>query len=123
MKRKYSISAPSNWEIDLEGKHGLPKYITQPIEELKCLLRDQYPDATFKLVQGLVYDIEGFHLYVYVDVNDMDDLKPVRDAVFDRVLEMQTEGDLPIWVHAEPLPERHSELAHKTWANRENAVK
>src|SRR5262245_43830935 len=118
MKRKYSMMAPHSWEVDLAGKHGLPKYITQPIEELKRMLLARYPAATFKLIKGLVYDIDGIHLYAYVDVDDFDELDEVRETVFERVCELQNEHDLPIWFHAEVSDKRYDEAMAKHRANR-----
>jgi hypothetical protein len=123
MKRKYSMLAPHSWEVDLSGKHGLPKYITRPIAELKAMVLARYPSATFKVVKGLVYDIDGIHLYGYVDVDDFDDLDDVRETVLDRVCEMQNDDDLPIWFHAEVAPERYEEAMAKNRANRHNPVK
>jgi hypothetical protein len=123
MKRKYSMTSPHNSEVDLGGKHGLPKYITEPIEELKRMLLARYPEATFKLVKGLVYDIDGIHLYAYVDVGDFEDLDEVRETVFERVCEMQNEEDLAIWFHAEVAPERYDEALAKNRAQRHQPVK
>jgi len=117
------MMAPHSWEVDLNGKHGLPKYITAPIDELKQKLLKRYPAATFKLVKGLVYDIDGIHLYAYVDVDDFDELDEVREIVFARLCEMQNDEDLPIWFHAEASPERYDELMERHRTKRQHAVK
>jgi hypothetical protein len=71
------------------------------IGELKEMILERYPDATFELDVGS--DPEYIYLLAVVDTEHDD----VMDLVGDRVLEMDVEEDLPILV----MPERPAEQA------------
>lgn len=63
------------------------------IEEIKALVLAHYPDATFEL--GLGEDPEGTWMTVTVDVDDTDE---VFDVVVDRLVDMQVEEGIPLYV-------------------------
>lgn len=63
------------------------------IEEIKALVLARYPDATFEL--GLGGDPEGTWMTVTVDVDDTDE---VFDVVVDRLVDMQVEEGIPLYV-------------------------
>ncbi len=63
------------------------------IDELKVMIQQQYPTATFKIFDG--EDPEGVYLEATVDVEDTD---VVMDILVDRLLEMQIEEELPVYV-------------------------
>jgi hypothetical protein len=67
--------------------------VQQALEELKGLLRSRYPEAVFAVAHG--EDPEGVYLKVTVDLDDVDE---VMDACGDRLLEMQVEEELPVYV-------------------------
>ncbi len=75
------------------------------IEELKGLIREHYPDATFRVTRS-PEDPRSIHLMTTVDVPDTTE---VVDAVLDRVLEMQIQEKLP--VHVIPVQPRERVLA------------
>lgn len=67
--------------------------IQSAVEELQEMIRGRYPDATFEVSQG--DDPEGVYLTPTVDVEDTED---VFDVVVDRLLDMQIEEKLPVYV-------------------------
>lgn len=75
------------------------------LAELKQLVRQRYPDATFAVRRG-EDDPDCIHLVATVDVEDGGE---VIEAVVERLMEIQIEQGLPIFVI--PLRPRESVLA------------
>jgi hypothetical protein len=75
------------------------------IAELQALIKQHYPDATFRVECG-TDDPEAIHLIAVVDVDDQSD---VLDAVVDRMMEIQIEEELPIFVIPVRPPARAAE--------------
>src|SRR5262245_38033442 len=75
------------------------------VEELKVLVREHNPQATFRLARS-AEEPRIVHLFATVDVEDTD---PVLDSVLDRVTQLQTEEHLPI--HVIPVRPRERVLA------------
>lgn len=69
--------------------------IQSALEELKGMIQQRYPEAAFEVYRG--EDPEGIYLDVTVDVEDTDE---VMDLVVDRLLELQVEERLPVYVVA-----------------------
>jgi hypothetical protein len=69
--------------------------IEEAIAELQRLITAQYPQATFEVFNG--EDPEGVYLTAVVDT---DDLTTVLEAVSDRLVDMQVEEGLPVYVVA-----------------------
>ena len=69
--------------------------ILMALTELQELIRGRYPNATFQVAPG--EDPEGVYLDATVDVVDTDE---VMDVVVDRLLAMQVEEGLPVYVIA-----------------------
>jgi hypothetical protein len=67
--------------------------IEAAIVELKGLIRAEYSDAGFEVVQG--EDPEGIYLIATVDVVDQD---AVVDCYVERLLELQVTEELPLYV-------------------------
>jgi hypothetical protein len=94
--------------------------VDRAIAELKGMILERYPTATFTLARG-VDDPEEMHLETTVDV---DDTEEVIDLVIDRILELQIEEGIPLHVIPLHTPERVAELlrAHSArgprWAGR-----
>jgi len=63
------------------------------VDELRQIITDRYPDATFEVAHG--EDPEGVYLRATVDVEDAEE---VFDAVVDRLLAMQIDDELPVYV-------------------------
>lgn len=78
----------------LEGIHvtRTPR-IAAAMTELRQRITDHYPDATF--TEDFGTDPAGFYLIVTVDVDDTGD---VFEIIADRLLDMQVEQALPIYV-------------------------
>ena len=67
--------------------------LLRAVAELKRLIRAREPTATFSVGRG--QDPEGLYVYAVVDREDLDD---VWDACRDRLLEMQVDERLPVYV-------------------------
>lgn len=64
------------------------------IEELKALVRERYPDATFQVTRS-PDDPRTLHLLTTVDVPDT---TAVADVIIDRMMELRIQKHLPIFV-------------------------
>lgn len=71
------------------------------LAELRAMIHRHYPAATFTVSHG--DDPEGIYLNVVVDVDDVDE---VADVVTHRLVDMQVEEGLPVYVIPEWPPER-----------------
>ena len=67
--------------------------IARAVEELQGLIQQRYPEASFDVVEG--DDPAGVYLRATVDVDDTD---AVMDVVIDRLLELEDEQALPVYV-------------------------
>ena len=85
------------------------------VDELKRLVREHYPDATFRVVRSAEAP-RIVHLWATVDVADIDE---VLDVVIDRVTELQSEEHLPVHV----IPVRPRERALEIMRQQEEARK
>jgi hypothetical protein len=63
------------------------------IKEMKDLILASYPDAKFEVAPG--EDPEGIYLTATVDVEDTDE---VFDLIVDRLLDVQVEERIPLYV-------------------------
>jgi hypothetical protein len=75
--------------------------IQQALEELETLILQHYPKASFQVSVG--DDPEGVYLTATVDVPDTD---AVMDVVLARLLTLQVEEGLPIYVIPVEPPEQ-----------------
>jgi hypothetical protein len=69
--------------------------------ELRRLISDRYPAATFDIFRG--EDPDGVYLRATVDVDDTDE---VIDVFIDRLVDLQVDGGLPVYVVMAVPPER-----------------
>jgi len=83
--------------------------LTAAIAELEAMILLRYPTATFAVSHG--DDPEGVYLVATVDVDDPDD---VTDLVIDRMLTMQIEEQLPVYVVPIRTASRRAALAYPT---------
>jgi hypothetical protein len=82
--------------------------VLQALDELRELIRSQYPTAAFTVAQG--DDPEGIYLTVQVDVVDIDE---VVDVFVGRLVDMQVDDELPIYViPVEPLAHASADHPH-----------
>jgi H2-forming N5,N10-methylenetetrahydromethanopterin dehydrogenase-like enzyme len=63
------------------------------VAELQSLILQAYPTATFEIVQGT--DPEGTYVIATVDVEDTE---VVVDVYIERLLELQIDAGLPVYV-------------------------
>ena len=79
------------------------------------MMRERWPEASFEVSQG--DDPDGIYLDTTVDIEDTDE---VMDVVIDRLLELQVEEGLPIYVIAgRPLDQVLAHLQSERTAKRE----
>lgn len=81
----------------------LPKKVrtSNAIEEVECLINNQFPNATFKVTKG-IYPGETW-LHVYQDDIDQDQL---ADAYLEKLSEIEDQERLFITVLLHPTPEK-----------------
>ena len=63
------------------------------VAELREMIAARYPDATFELVSG--EDPAGLYLIPTIDVEDTEE---VAEVVADRLLALQVDEELPVYV-------------------------
>src|SRR5215510_16386850 len=71
----------------------MPPHMQAAIEELQRLIQQHYPEATFQVEPG--DDPTGLYVLVTIDVEDTD---VVVDVYIDRLLELQIDGGLAVYV-------------------------
>ena len=76
------------------------------IDELQVLVRRAHPEAQFRLSRD-PDDSEAVHLIAVLDVDDTD---LVVDEVIDRMMQLQIEDELPIFVIPVRTPEREAAM-------------
>jgi hypothetical protein len=79
--------------MTIEQPMDLTPRMETAVEEIQRLVTQRFPDATFVLGHG--EDPEGIHLIVTVDLDDMGE---VFDLYFDRLVDMQLDDILPLYV-------------------------
>ncbi len=67
--------------------------IQAALSELQELIRQQWPEASFEVSRG--EDPEGVYLGATVDIDDTDD---VMEVIIERLLDIQVEQRLPVYV-------------------------
>lgn len=63
------------------------------VVELQGIIREKYPDAEFHV--GIGHDSLGIYMTAIVDVEDTDE---VMDLYFDRMVDIQVEEQVPLYV-------------------------
>ena len=79
--------------------------MARAITELQDRIAAHYPTAAFELEEG--EDPEGVYLTAVVDLDDPDE---VLDVVMDRLLELEIDEGLPLYVVPARTPERIAAL-------------
>lgn len=85
-----------------EPLHPADARIGEALDELAVLIRRRYPDATFQIAPA-EDDPGTIHLLARVDVEDPEE---VADVVMARMLQLQVDEGLPIYVIPLRTPER-----------------
>jgi hypothetical protein len=78
--------------------------IEAAVDELRGMIAERYPEATFAVQKG--FHPLGVQLLVTVDIDDTDE---VLSVVIDRMVDMQVNEELPVWVV--PIRPRERNLA------------
>src|SRR5712691_2968669 len=76
-----------------ENHVPLTPRIEEAVHELKRLITARFPQAAFVIEEG--FDPEGTYLVTTVDIADTDE---VIDVVGDRLVELQVDEGLPVYV-------------------------
>jgi len=71
----------------------LPPAMEKAVHELKGRIAERFPQASFVVEEG--FDPKGIYLVTTVDIADTDE---VIDVVGDRLVELQVDEGLPIYV-------------------------
>ena len=71
----------------------LPPAMEKAVNELKGRISERFPQASFVVEEG--FDPKGIYLVTTVDIADTDE---VIDVVGDRLVELQVDEGLPIYV-------------------------
>ena len=79
--------------MSVESIAGLDEQMQRAIAEVQDLIRARYPGAAFSLAYG--DDPEGMHLRVTIDI---DDVEEVVDTFGERLLKLQVDEGLPLYV-------------------------
>ena len=80
--------------IEAERQPRLTPRMQAAVDELKGLVRDSYPNASFQVARSP----ENRGVVLLKPVVDVDDRDEVMDVVINRLVEMQSERHLPILV-------------------------
>ncbi len=84
------------------------------LDELRAMIAAAFPKATFTVQTG--HDPSGIYLVASVDIEDTDD---VVDVIGDRLLEMQVDEGLPIYVvPLQPLERVMAEMRRQAESSR-----
>ncbi len=84
-----------------EHDHMTDPQMQAAITELQELIRSHYPSTTFTV--GEAEDPDGVYLRAIVDVDDTDE---VTEVFIDRMIDLQVEDGLPIYMVPVRTPER-----------------
>jgi hypothetical protein len=79
--------------VNQKNQIHLTPRMQEAVEELKRLITERFPDASFVVEEG--FDPEGIYLVTTVDIADTDE---VIDVVGDRLVELQVTEALPLYV-------------------------
>ncbi len=82
--------------------------IRAAVAELRELIAARYPEATFEVVHG--HDPEGIYLLPTVDVEDLDE---VAEVFMPRLVDMQSDEGLPVFVFPDVPIERVREYLRR----------
>lgn len=79
--------------------------ILAAVDELKGLISGRFPTTVYQV--GMGEDPDGVYLHAFVDIEDRGE---VVDVFLDRLVDLQLDDDLPIYVAIGRTPERNAEI-------------
>jgi hypothetical protein len=85
----------------------------EAIAEMKERITRRYPTTTFEMYQG--EDPVGIYLIAIIDD---DDVEVAKDLYLSRMVDLQVEEGLPLFVIPEPTPERNAAIVAEQEAAR-----
>jgi hypothetical protein len=88
--------------MNQEREETLDPRIQGAIDELRQTIRQRYPNAQFQVERGQD-EPENIHLITTVD---LDDPEEVLDLVLDRMIELEVDERIPVYVIPVRTPER-----------------
>lgn len=80
----------------------------QAVDELQQLIQVTYPDTVFEVGSG-GDDPGGTYITAIVNLDDPDE---VMDLVIDRLLQLQVDESVPVYIIPVRTPERVAEMRH-----------
>jgi hypothetical protein len=96
----------------MKTENRLTPRIQEAIQELEGLITARFPQATFVIEEG--FDPEGVYMITTVDIADTDE---VIDVIGDRLVELQVDEGLPVYVTPlRPLDRVIAELRNRETA-------
>lgn len=104
--------------MTMEPPLSLTPHMKAAVEEMEQRILEHYPEATFDIGEG--EDPEGIHLIATVD---LEDLGEVVDLSIDRLVDLQVDEQLPLYVIPvrpieRSLEMRQRELERYPWKHR-----
>src|SRR5688572_21939179 len=104
--------------VDIDVTHQPDERTRAALDELRSIVAEHYPDATFRITEE--DDPDGFYLKATVDVEDIEE---VEDLFIDRLIDMQVEEGLPIYVIVlEPLERALGRMKRTTLPTRDEML-
>lgn len=100
-----------------EHRFPLSPRMEAAIAEMKALISRHYPGTTFTIYEW--DDPEGIFLSAVVDIED---LEAVTDLFISRMVDLQIDEDLPLFVVPERTPEKHAALLAREAEEREASL-
>lgn len=85
-----------------EHSEQLDSRVQGALDELRHVIQERYPTATFEVARGHD-EPDNVHLITTVDLDDPDE---VGDLVSDRLVELQVEERIPVYVIPVRAPHR-----------------
>jgi len=85
-----------------EQELALEPRLQQAVDEVRQTIRQRYPEARFTVARGIDDPIQ-VHLTTEVDVDDPDE---VLDLVLERLLELEIDEGIPLYLIPIRTPER-----------------
>jgi hypothetical protein len=85
-----------------ESDYGLDPRMQGAVDEVRAIIRQRYPEASFSVSRG-IDEPEQIHLTTAVDIDDPDD---VLNLVLDRLLQLEIDEGIPLYLIPIRTPER-----------------
>jgi len=92
-----------------QGPTNVPEPVRRAVSELTGLIHQHFPTATFQVRRG-VEDPEETFITTTVDIEDPDE---VLEPIMDRMLALQLDEEVPVYVVPVHTPERIAETQRR----------